>query len=102
MSRRFCFRTAFSSQHINESQTMLKSARRQFYPIISLFRDKLSWKTSLNVRSDILGLFVNTLTSNDKNSCHNRENFPQPIQITRFSKRPKTSCEIFIASLKYI
>ena len=30
---------------------------------------------------DILGLFVNTLTTDDKYSLHNRTNLPQPIQM---------------------
>ena len=48
---------------------------------LSLWR-KLSWKRSLLVTSEMLGLFVNTLTPNDKYSLRNSENLRrQPIQI---------------------
>ena len=36
---------------------------------------------SLLVGSEILGLFVNTLTATDKYSCHNSKNSPQLIQM---------------------
>ena len=36
---------------------------------------------SLFVKSEILGLFVNTLTADDKYSLHNSENLTQPIQM---------------------
>ena len=38
-------------------------------------------KKSLLVRSEILDLFVNALTADDKYSLHNREKFLQPIQM---------------------
>ena len=41
---------------------------------------------------------MNTLTANDKNYRHNRENFQQPIQM-QLSKKPKIS-RIFIALRK--
>ena len=50
--------------------------------------DKLSWETSLLVRSEILGLFANALTGDDKYSRHFRETFPQPIQM-QLSKKQK-------------
>ena len=36
---------------------------------------------SLFVKSEILGLFVNTLTADDKYSLQNSENLTQPIQM---------------------
>ena len=36
---------------------------------------------SLLVICEVLGLFVNTLTADDKYSLFNRENLPQRIQI---------------------
>ena len=36
---------------------------------------------SLFVKSEILGLFVNTLTADDKYSLHNSKNLTQPIQM---------------------
>ena len=50
------------------------------------------------LKSEILGLFVNTLTADDKYSRHNWEKFPQPFQM-QLSKKPKTFYENFIAFL---
>ena len=36
---------------------------------------------SLLVISEILGLFLNTVTANDKNSLHNREKLQETIQL---------------------
>ena len=38
--------------------------------------------------SEILGVFVNTLTADDNYSLNNRKNLPQPIQL-QLSKKPK-------------
>ena len=47
----------------------------------------------------ILGLFVNTLTDDDKYSLLYRENLTQPIQIL-LSQKKKTFSQFFIAFLK--
>ena len=77
MTKRTFFRTLFSSERANGSRTLLKSAQWQFCPIVSSFWDKLSWKTSLWIRFEILGLFVKTVTTSDKYSRHKWENFLQ-------------------------
>ena len=64
MPESFCFRTPFESQSVHGSQTQLKSARQHFYPNFLLIQSKLSYKTSLLVRSEKLGLFGNTLAAN--------------------------------------
>ena len=51
------------------------------------------------VISEILGLSVKTLTSDDKYSCYKRENFPQAIQI-QLPKKPKTFYEFLISFLE--
>ena len=79
MWQRPCFGTPFWNQRFNGSLRLLKSAQKHFYPIVSSLWDKLSWKTSLLVGSEILGLFNNTLTADDKYFPYNIENFPQPI-----------------------
>ena len=78
---------------------MLKSGPQHFYLIVS-FSYKLSLKTSLLVRTEILGLFVNRLTGNDKNSRHNRVNFLQTIQ-KQVSKKRKTNFDNLIAVLNF-
>ena len=49
----------------------------------------------------ILGLFVNTLTVDDKHYFLNRDNSTQPIQLL-FSQKQKTLSQIFFAILKSI
>ena len=56
---------------------------------------KLPW-----VWYEILRLFVNALTADDKYSGSNMQNFPQQFQ-TPLSKKQKIFSEIFIAFLKY-
>ena len=72
-------RQPFGSQRVNGAQTLLRSAGHHFYTTSPLIRDRVSWKKLLLVRSEILGLFVNTLTADVKYSRLNRQNFPQQI-----------------------
>ena len=48
---------------------------------------QFSWKKSDLVISKIFGLFVNTLTADDKYSRFKRENLRQPIQMQLLSKQ---------------
>ena len=50
---------------------------------------------------NILSLFVNTLTVNDKHFLLNRDNLTQTIQI-QLSQKRKTVFEFFLAFLKSI
>ena len=81
MAKRGIFKQTFGSQHVNGSETLLKSARHLFYT------------------TEMLGLSVNTLTAGDKYSRHNRENFPQQIQM-HFSQKQNSFSEFSIAFLK--
>ena len=56
---------------------------------------KFSWKKSLVVISKILGLFLNTLSANDKYSLLKRENSMQPIQ-TQLSDKQKVFCYVLV------
>ena len=60
---------------------------------------KLSWKKSRWVWYEILRLFFNALTADDKSSSSNMQNFPQQFQ-TPLSKKQKTFSLFFIAFLK--
>ena len=53
---------------------MLKSAQHYYYPLFSSIRGKLSWKKSPSVWYEILRLFVNALTADDKYSGTNMQN----------------------------
>ena len=55
----------------NVSQTLTKTAKRHFSPNFPLIRDILSQKTSFLVRSEILGLLGNTLTTDHMYPSYN-------------------------------
>ena len=57
-----CFRTPFGNQRVNGFQPLLKWGMRNYYPIFHLIRDKLSWKKSALVLSQISRLFADTLS----------------------------------------
>ena len=59
----------------------------------------MSYKKSPSVWCDILRLFVNALTADDKYSGSNMKNFPQQFQ-TPLSKKQKFFSWFFIAFLK--
>ena len=60
----------------------------------------MSYKKSPSVWCDILRLFVNALTADDKYSGSNMKNFPQQFQ-TPLSKKQKFFSGFFIAFQKY-
>ena len=60
----------------------------------------MSWKKSPSVWYEILRLFVNALTVDDKYSGSNMQNLRQQFQ-TPLSEKQKTFSGFFIAFLKY-
>ena len=78
---------------------MLKSARHHYYPLFSSIRGKLSCKKSPAVWYEILSLFVNALTADDKYSDSDMQNFPQQFR-TPLSQKQKTLSGFFIAFMK--
>ena len=99
MSKKSCFGTPFANERVKGSQTLLKSARHNYYPLLSSIRGKLSYKKSPSVWCEILRLFVNALTADDKYSGSYMQNFPQQFQ-TPLSKKQKIFSGSFIAFLK--
>ena len=95
------FRTAFGNQPVHDEETLLKSARQYYYHISPWVWDKLSWEKSALVRSKILGLFVNTWTSEYTYSGRNMQTLTQQVQ-TPLSLKQKTFSGFFIAFLKSI
>ena len=98
-SRRSFFRTPFGNQRVNGFQTPLKVGRHHYYPFFPWISVKLSWKKTALLWLEILRLFVNTLTADDKYSCRNMQNFLQQLQ-TLLSQKRKTFCGFFIEFLK--
>ena len=99
MSKEFCLRTFFGSHLVKESETLLKISPPPVHHIVLYLWQKLSWKMSQLVISDILGLSVNTLTADDKCFLRNRKNLPQPIQM-QLSKKQKCFLNFFVACLR--
>ena len=99
MAKKSRFRRPLEKQHGKRSQTLLKSERLHFYHIHWSLRREWSWKKLLLVICKILGLFVNTLTADDKYSLLNRNNLTQSIQM-KLSKKQKTVSDLFSLSFK--
>ena len=53
----------FDREHDNGSQTLLRSARNNFYTTIPLICEGMSRNRLVLVRSEVLGQLVNTLTA---------------------------------------
>ena len=98
-SKSSCFRTPFANERVNGFQTLLKSARHRYYPLFLSIRGKLSCKKSASVWSEILKLFFNALTVDDKYSGSNMQNLRQQFQ-TPWSRNQKIFSGFFIAFLK--
>ena len=61
MSERPSFMQRFGRKHVNESETLLRSARNQFFTTLPLIWERRSRKTLVLVSSELLEQFVNTL-----------------------------------------
>ena len=75
------------------------SARHHHYPLFSSLRGKLSWKKSPSVLYEILRLFLNALTADDKYSGSNMLNLLQQFQTPLYQKI-KAFSRFFIAFLE--
>ena len=91
-----CFRTPFTSKRVHGSQTLLELPLQHFYLNFPLILKRLSWERSPLVRTEILGLFGNTLTVDHMYSRHRREKLPQQVR-TLLSQKRKIFSRIFIA-----
>ena len=61
-------RTLMNSENVNGSETLNKSARQYFCQIFCSLLKKISSKNSVLLVSEMLRLFVNILTPDDKYS----------------------------------
>ena len=75
------FRRPFRKEHGKRSQTLLKSAQQHLYDIYWLLSRKFIWKKSPLGIFKILGLFLKTLTANDKYSLLNRDILTEPAEM---------------------
>ena len=68
MSKMPCVTTLMGSHNVKGSETLFKSASQQFSQIIWLLRKKISSKIYFLVVPEILRLFLNILTPDNKYS----------------------------------
>ena len=76
LSKKGRFSTRFDSQHVKASQILAKSPWECFYLVFSSFSGKLICKMCLLVLAKIWGVFVKTLTADDKHRVLDLENLP--------------------------
>ena len=101
MSKKSRFREPFDKQHGKRAQALLKSASQHLYHIHRSLPRKLSWKKSLLLTCQILGLLVNTLATDEKYLVLNRDNLTIPIQM-QLSQKEKKISEFFAVVFKSI
>ena len=93
------FRGGFDKQYGKCAQALLKSATNHLYHIYWSLPSQLTWKKSLLLTCQILGLLVNTLAADKKYRVLNRENLTIPIQM-QLSHKQKTFSQFFATFLK--
>ena len=99
MFKKSYFRGPFDKQHGKRAQALLKSVSQYLYHIHRSLSRKLSWKKSLLVTCEILGLLLKILATDEKYPVLNRDNLTIPIQM-QLSQKQKTFSEFFAAFLK--
>ena len=83
------FRTSSANHRAKGSQTFFKPARQLFHSNLPLISDKLTWKTSVLVKSQILELFFKTFTAYHIFSRQIWEKFLLEVQTQLISKSKK-------------
>ena len=101
MSKKSRFRGCFDKQYGKRAQALLKSASQHLYHIHRSLPRKLSWKKSLLLTCQILGLLVNTLAAHEKYPVLNKDNLRIPIQM-QLSEDQKNFSQFLAAFLKSI
>ena len=81
LSRKRCFRTSFESQRVIGCQTLVKSAWEHFYQIFRSLWVEMIRKISLLLKFEILGVFIHTLTADDKYPVRDCENLLFSFQM---------------------
>ena len=99
MSKKSRFRGPFDKQHGKRAQALLKSTLQHLDDIHRSLPRKLSWKKSLLLTCQILGLLVNTLATDEKYPVLNRDNLTIPIQM-QLSQKKKTFSQFLPSFLK--
>ena len=99
LSKKHCFKTRFDNTPVKLSQIPVKYLWKCFYHIFSSFSGRLIRKTSSLVLGEVLGVFVNILTADDKYPLQDCENLQLPIQM-QLSEKRKLFWEFFVTLLE--
>ena len=75
------FRTRLDTQHVNASQVLANSPWGHIYHVLPSISENLISKMSPLVLAEILLVFVNTLTADDKYRNQHCKNLTLPIQM---------------------
>ena len=94
------FRGPFDKQDGKRAQALLQSAWQHLHHNHWSLGRKLSWKKSLLLTWQILGLLVNTFAADEKYPVLNRDNLTISIQI-QLSQKQKTFSQFFAVFLKF-
>ena len=81
LTKKRCFRTSFDSQHLQWSQTLVKSSWEHFYHISSSLLGEIIWDTFPLLKFEMIEVFVNTWTADYKYPFQDCENFLLPTQM---------------------
>ena len=87
MSKKSRFRESFDKQHGKRAPALLKSASLDLYDISWSVLSQLSWKTSLLLTYQILGLLVNTLAADEKYPVLITDKLTRPYQMELYQKQ---------------
>ena len=99
MSKKSRLRGPIDKEHSKRARTLLKSAPRHLYHIYWSLPRQSSWKRSLLLTCQILGLFANILAANDKNPVLNSNELKIPVQM-ELSEKENPFLTFFTAFLK--
>ena len=100
MYKKSCFRGPYNKQHGKRAEPLWKSASQHLYHIYWSLPSKLSWKKSLFLICQILGLLVNTLPADEKYLVLNRDNLTIAIEML-LSQKQKSFAQFFAVFLKF-
>ena len=100
MSKKSRFRGTFDKWDGKRAETLLKSERQPLYQIYSSLWRILELKKSLWAICKVWGLFVNSLTADDKYSLLNRGNLLQDFEM-HLSQKRKIFCWFFFTFSKF-
>ena len=87
LPKRRRLRARIESQHVKASQILAKAPWECFDHVFWFFSGKLIWKISPLVLGEIIGVFFNILTDDDKHPAQDCENFQLLIQMQLSEKR---------------